>query len=379
MHIVLVSTFGISLEHWERVGILDRELKPYQRLARKGLRISFLTYGGKKDIEIAAKYPAITFLTKPPYMPNLVFSILAPFIYLRLFRTADIFKTNQIYGWWTAYISAKLTGKPFLLRCGFILSLNYERKHGSTLITKIIKFQERIAFRQANHIIVTTQAMKDFLLQFYHVLEEMVSVVPNSVDVTQFTPAMQELHSVKTRICFVGSMKQAKNPLELLEAFSLVQVPEVHLTMIGGGVLRPQIEAKIQKEKLNVELLGAVPNQELPDIMRSCALFVMASLWEGHPKALIEAMSCGLPVVAYDSPGINSIIKHNINGLLSACNPNSLASTLTNALIDECLRNRIGRAARQYVLEHYSLETVTALEEEIYSQILASRIRCMTI
>jgi Glycosyl transferases group 1 len=54
-----------------------------------------------------------------------------------------------------------------------------------------------------------------------------------------------------------------------------------------------------------VQLLGVRPHAELPSLLRQAALFVLPSSYEGHPKAIIEAMSCGLPVIAGDSRGVN--------------------------------------------------------------------------
>jgi glycosyltransferase involved in cell wall biosynthesis len=100
----------------------------------------------------------------------------------------------------------------------------------------------------------------------------------------------------------------------------------------------------------------------LPEEINRSAVFVLPSLYEGHPKALIEAMSCGVAVVGTDVDGIRDVIRHGETGLLCEPTTDALAATLNRVLSDAALRNRLGQAAREFVVREYSLERVVALE-----------------
>ena len=93
-------------------------------------------------------------------------------------------------------------------------------------------------------------------------------------------------------------------------------------------------------------------------------------MYEGHPKALIEAMSCELPVITTPVYGIKNIITHNINGYL--CNdttPQSIKQGITNVLNDPKLKNLMAINARKTILKEYSLEVVLEKEIELYKDL----------
>ncbi|MCB0188061.1 MAG: glycosyltransferase, partial [Caldilineaceae bacterium] len=72
------------------------------------------------------------------------------------------------------------------------------------------------------------------------------------------------------------------------------------LTLIGEGPERAALAAQAEREGIAVTFLGTVPNQEIAAHLQQADLFVLPSKWEGHPKVLIEAMACGMPVVGTD-------------------------------------------------------------------------------
>ena len=77
---------------------------------------------------------------------------------------------------------------------------------------------------------------------------------------------------------------------------------------------------------------GGIPNSELPGYINKAKAFVLPSIYEGHPKALIEAMACSIPVIGCDSPGIKEIIGNGSNGLLCATTPGSLRNAINKVL-----------------------------------------------
>jgi glycosyltransferase involved in cell wall biosynthesis len=111
-----------------------------------------------------------------------------------------------------------------------------------------------------------------------------------------------------------------------------------------------------------VRLLGNVQHRQLPGILKSADLFVLPSRYEGHPKTLIEAMACGLPVVGTDVPGIREIIQHGENGYLCGTSPEEIREAIRVILGDSERRVRMGRNAREFVVEHFALDRIVEKE-----------------
>jgi glycosyltransferase involved in cell wall biosynthesis len=105
-----------------------------------------------------------------------------------------------------------------------------------------------------------------------------------------------------------------------------------------------------------------VPNSELPGYLNRAGLFILPSFYEGHPKALIEAMACGLPVIGADSPGIRELIRHGETGYLCGTEPESIREAIQDLLDSPTLSAQMGHHARQFVIENYSLDRIAELE-----------------
>ncbi|MGA1790699.1 MAG: glycosyltransferase family 4 protein, partial [bacterium] len=144
---------------------------------------------------------------------------------------------------------------------------------------------------------------------------------------------------------------------------------DVELDIIGDGPLRKELENEAECNP-RLHLLGNIANEQLPDYLRTYAAFVLPSFYEGHPKTLIEAMSCGLPVITTNVPGINNIVEHGETGWLCNTDANSLQDAILKVLSDLDLQKRLGKNARQYVLKHYSLDRAVKAELAIYQDIL---------
>ena len=88
------------------------------------------------------------------------------------------------------------------------------------------------------------------------------------------------------------------------------------LVLVGDGVLRGDLEERARAAGVEAEFLGVVPHGQLPRHFRSADCFVLPSLSEGNPKALIEAMASGLPCAASARGGIPSMLEDGVTGLL---------------------------------------------------------------
>jgi len=138
----------------------------------------------------------------------------------------------------------------------------------------------------------------------------------------------------------VACFKKQKNMFDLLEAFKAVwkKRPHTRLEIIGDGILRPQIEAWIQKYNLEKHIVLHGWQEKVAPLMLHWHAFVLSSLWEGLPCAIVEARLLKLPVLSYNTGGIHDVIVSGENGFLyKQGDTQSLASGMFSIMENEKL------------------------------------------
>jgi glycosyltransferase involved in cell wall biosynthesis len=357
-NLVLFFTRGVSLRTWGMMGMLQREIAIYRRLMEHDFQVSFLTYGDASDLQFAAELGGIRILCNETGLPWEQYESELLSIHGKALADCDVIKTNQTNGAQFALQAAQTFGKPLVARCGYMWSFNWQREFGydSPEATHARDIEETV-FRAAEKVVVTTEAMAADIARRIPEASPKTYVIPNYVDTDVFRP--QESGRIENSLVFVGRIAPEKNLEALLEAVSDLPVA---LTLIGEGRLRPGLQKRFSHLDGRVSWEGNIPNMQLPDFFNRSQIFILPSLYEGHPKTLIEAMSCGLPVIGGDSPGIKEIISHGFNGYLSSTDSTSLHAAIRDLVEDADLRFNLGRNARTTVMERFSLDGIVNLE-----------------
>jgi len=227
---------------------------------------------------------------------------------------------------------------------------------------------EKLAYKFADKIIVTRDEDKQYIVQKYKICSKKITVIPNWVDIELFKP-MEEIAKEANRIIFVGRLEKQKNVLSLVRAVKTI--PNAKLYIFGSGSLENEVRKEIEGFS-NIRLMGVIPHEKLPYELNKSEIFILPSLYEGHPKALLEAMACGLPVIGSKVEGIREIIEDGINGLLCDPTPEDIRKKIISLLSDKSLRKRLGKTARSFIMENYSFEKAYAKELEIHRELLLS-------
>jgi glycosyltransferase involved in cell wall biosynthesis len=160
----------------------------------------------------------------------------------------------------------------------------------------------------------------------------------------------------------VGRLTYQKGHDVLIDAFAQIASRTVGwtVTIAGDGELKSELAARARARSIEdrVHLVGVVPDP-VP-LFQSAAIFVLPSRYEGMPNALVEAMTCGLPVVVTDSsPGPLELLRHGINGLVvPGDNAPAMAEAIERLIRDATLRDRLGQAARASVTRFSFAETL---------------------
>ncbi len=146
------------------------------------------------------------------------------------------------------------------------------------------------------------------------------SIIRAAVEWNQFHIPQIKINKSPFIFGTVACFKPQKNIFDLLKAFEqqYQTKPNTQLELIGDGLLRPHIEQWIQEHHLAQKIVLHGWQHNVASIMKKWNAFVLTSLWEGLPCAIVEARLLRLPIVCYDTGGISDIIDHNENGLLYA-------------------------------------------------------------
>ncbi len=356
-------TAGISVELWYRKGLFFREKLIYEKLLEQKIfdKIYWFTYGiNDKDYK---KYlPNGVKIIPMPKIFNfnigrIIYSILMPLLQRRYLKECHILKTNQMWGSWTAVISKILYKKPLVVRTGYTISL-FSLKENKKLKYFINRIIEKIAYKFADSAIVASRKDYRYVVKRYNPKE--IGINPNYIDISLFKPL-----TIKKEgdVVFVGRLSHQKNVFNLIKAFEDLNYT---LDIYGDGELREKIEKLIKNLKLkNVKLKGVVPNSELPKILNQYKVFVLPSFYEGTPKALLEAMACGLACLGTNVEGIKEVI-HGKNGWLVGTDAHEIRKGVKILMENELLRKKLGRNARKTIEKKFSLEKVAEKEAKVY-------------
>jgi glycosyltransferase involved in cell wall biosynthesis len=368
MNLALFFTRGVSLRTWRETGMFTRETALYRRLVAAGVKVAFVTYGDRRDLDEESGLGGIRVLCNRWALAPERYERWLPWLHAFPLRRADVFKSNQFDGADAMLWTARRWRKPAVVRGGYLWSEFVANQHGrGSPQAAWAQLSEGTALRAADRVVVTTPVMRSAVVTRNGVEPERITVIPNYVDTEALKPAVRRPGSAR-RACFVGRLHEQKNIPALLEA--LVGL-NLELTLVGSGELAGSLQALATRLGANVRFAGNLPHEQVAALMQGSDLFVMPSLYEGHPKALLEAMASGLPIVATDTPGIRELVRHGETGWLCGTDTASIRAAIQHVAADPTLRARLGAAAREYAVAHFSLARIVDLELTVLRETVA--------
>jgi glycosyltransferase involved in cell wall biosynthesis len=207
-------------------------------------------------------------------------------------------------------------------------------------------------------------------------------VIYNSIDPIKFNPYGQykdirgELGIGKDEIVVVSVARFTlqKQPLRLIKAFSEVckKVQGVRLLMVGEGEQREQAVELIRQLGLGDRVILQPFRQDVPDVLAASDIFILPSLWEAFPIALLEAMSMGKAVIGTAVDGTPEMIRDGENGILIGTEEmeKELEEAIVRLCLDGELRMRLQAAAVASIYNKYNVETLARKNEELYLRLI---------
>lgn len=376
LHLFVYLDQGTTLDMFSRMGTLDRELAVYRRLVDRGVRVSILSWSKGEDATHEAAIQPINLIHNTSGLKNRLWMMRQ---LLRL-KNADTSPkaliTNQLFGASLAAAACRLTGLPFLLRLGYLRSENMAEEIGErSMRLRLQRLEEKFTFRQAKRIIATTLRIRDKIANDYSIEPHRITVLPNYVDQSLFKPANSEntIEDEPDRpltIATTSRLSPEKNIDTLIQAAA--ECGNVQLIVVGDGPMATDLRDCADRLGVPVSFPGTVSNESLPDIYAEADAFALISQYEGHPKSLIEAMSCGLPVIGSRVRGIADLIEHGTNGLLAEPDAKSVAAAIEE-LRNGSLRQKLGAAAHEFAHARFDLDAYAGSLLDVLQDAAASR------
>ena len=228
----------------------------------------------------------------------------------------------------------------------------------------------RWIFRNATRIICLTRS------DAYEVMRcgadrSKIRIVPNAVDLNLFKPSTEK--SNDPLFVWVGNFVPEKGLRYLVKAIEVVirECNDAKFILIGDGPMFPLIKEMVKKSGLNdyVRFTGFMDPKSVSYILSKATGFVFPSLKEGMPKAVLEAMACGLPIIASNISGTDEFVTNGYDGLLvPPKNPQALGEAILNIVNNRNLAARLGANAKKTVETDHNWNTILDTLNSIYEE-----------
>jgi glycosyltransferase involved in cell wall biosynthesis len=240
---------------------------------------------------------------------------------------------------------------------------------------RLLDALNRRAFRASRAIIVNSAQVQHYIEREYGAPRERIAVVYNAIDLDRFRPPDAPRAGAAPCIAMVGRLVAQKNPLLFVSAAAALrrQLPTARFMLIGDGPQRGAVAAAVQAAGLadSCALLGE--RADVNVLLQEADLFWLTSDWEGLSNAVIEAMACGLPVVATDVGGTAELVRDGREGfLVAAGDGEALVARSVEILRDPSVLARMRVAARARA-EQFGVAQMVESTQAVYERALAGQ------
>ena len=221
-------------------------------------------------------------------------------------------------------------------------------------------------------IIAVSQSTADALVKRWGVPARRVHVVPNGIELAP-EPAAGVAPPRDIDLIYAGRFVPTKNIGDLIEVVRILRAANAlgRAALVGEGPLWDEMVAKARAAGLAdvIEFTGRKGNAEVLDLLRRGKVFFHTSSREGFPVVMVEALACGLPVVAYRIPGVVDVIDDGVTGLLVEEHDTAAHATACQRLLNDAAeREKLARSGRDMVVASLTIQAMTDRVEAVYAE-----------
>jgi glycosyltransferase involved in cell wall biosynthesis len=246
--------------------------------------------------------------------------------------------------------------------------------------SRILKYFTKKVIAEADKLLSVSRNLKEVAATIA-VPKKEVKVLYNGCDIASNSGeshrrVREELGILKNEqvVIFVGSIERDKGVFELLDAFGLLhkKYPDVHLILVGTGPEYKSLSNRIFRGSLKkkIHIVGRRPHNEVNIWLRAADIFTLPTYYEGFPNSVLEAMACGLPVIASNVGGISEAVEDGKSGILvKSRDVDSLYQALESVIADKSLAERMGRYGIKIIEQHFSWNSNAEQMMKLYREI----------
>jgi glycosyltransferase involved in cell wall biosynthesis len=258
---------------------------------------------------------------------------------------------------------------------GFIVEPDSHPQNQRRLLDITSRWNARVARRI---IAVSAQTRAD-LLRYYRVAPEKVVTVHSGVDHTRFFQqrvdwdTLRRIGIDRPYILFLSTVQPRKNVIRLIEAFEMLDRPNLLLVVAGkAGWLSETIMGRIEQSSARRRILrlGHVADHQVPALYNGAQAFVLPSLYEGFGMGILEAMACGCPVVASNRSSLPEIAG-DAALLVDPLDPAAMCDAISRTFVSDQRSALITaglRRAREFTWQKTARETLTVIEDAMHGR-----------
>jgi len=299
------------------------------------------------------------------------------------------FKEYDVVHFHTAdgYIYGLVKNRMFVMTshgsdAGVLREFKIERRLGHVdnkkefFYLKMKASQECISVKKADRIIGVSSSTVREISDAYKICKDRLRVIHNGVDSNFFSPkrgVIPELTKLTDpKILMIGNWSWRKGYYYLLKAFSRVlkEIPKAKLVIIGGINRKVMSRYLSSNVRQSIVFYNFAERSTLPKFYNSCDIFVLPSLYEGHPLTILEAMACGKAVVAFAVCGIPETLDEKTGLLVPPRSVKALGDSLVYLLENFEIAEKMGQAGRKKVIEQFTWDRTAEQTLNVYRELL---------
>ena len=236
----------------------------------------------------------------------------------------------------------------------------------------------RFSILRSQGITAVSEFLKDVTVRDFDVPADRVHVIPNFVNTDVFRPASDPQRrrifapEGEKIVMHISNFRPVKRVQDVIEVFARIRerIPS-RLVMVGDGPDRPRAAQRVGELELERDVVFLGKYASVEELLGLADLFLLTSDSESFGLAALEAISCGVPVVAYHAGGLPEVISHGENGLLVPVGAlDEAAEAGTCLLADPAVWRRFSEAGRAAALDRFATERVLPGYEDFYRSLL---------
>ena len=279
-------------------------------------------------------------------------------------------------------IAGKLAGVPVLLTTVHSLIIDELKGLKKPSAGDYLRYKADLFLsRMCNNLVAVSGNIKERMTT-QGIPAEKIHVIPNAVDTDKFQSGAVNVKEVKkefgfspesTLVGIIGRVVPLKNHAIFLKAARQLsnRLENVNFLVVGDGPLLESMKRLSRELGLGGRVVFTGWRLDVERIMPALDVLVLCSQVEGLNITVLESMACEVPVVGTDVPGINSIVIHDNTGILVPVGDiETLTDALHSLLNDSAKAKAMGRAARKYILDNFSMDRLVSSYIEVYSSTL---------